>query len=880
MKLAYFSPLSPQRSGISDYSEELLPYLAQTAEITLFVDGFEPTNAEVISRFEICDYRKQPESLKHLASFDAILYHMGNDHRYHTGIFETMVKYPGVLVLHDFALHDFFFNLAQTRKDLRLYLDEVGWCYGETVKRAASDALASGATPRILTNPVRFPLNDRLVRSARGVIVHSNWSRQQLAAIAPGALVQTIPHHITEQAAAAEASTDYAGGPVRIASFGLITPNKGIERALRALSALRGRDDFKYRLVGEPNPYFDVRSLIREFGLEDRVEITGHVELTDFQRHISQTDIAINLRESIIGETSGSLCRIMAAAVPAIVADAGWFGELPGDAVVKLDMNYKTDELLQAYLEALIVDEELRQKIGANARRHVLTHNDIRKSAEHYFAFISRVVDQRPEEYLVDALAKEIGVLGLNANTSEKALAQVAADIAPLVGSSVSARPGKEIVSNLTTTSLNSSRSNGQENGRSRKLAGVDYKQSAIDYVSKLDPERRHHLYTKPFYNLANKPAKYVGEGLDVDAFRHFCDFANIAVTLALPAGSTILDVGCGSGWLSEYFARLGYVVKGIDISPELIEMSRQRVARIPYPVDPETTMRCDFEVHDIEHAALNEQFDCVICYDSLHHFEDERAVIGHLAAATRYGGSLFILEGDRPAAGSASEEELIGVMRKFGTLESPFTHEYLRALLDENGFAVVGDYVSVNGLFERELVQGDLLRVNPPEVNYLLCKKVVREAGWRASNAPDSRKPSVLRAHFGILEAPPERIAPGELLSFRISIENSGDTLWLTSATPRAGIVMPATRVFDEAGLLVTEFHGEPLLPHAVAPGETVRIKIEYKAPQRSGVYRLKLDLVDQQVAWFEQRGSEPLIIQFEVGNTPDGSPANSAVI
>ena len=51
-----------------------------------------------------------------------------------------------------------------------------------------------------------------------------------------------------------------------------------------------------------------------------------------------------------------------------------------------------------------------------------------------------------------------------------------------------------------------------------------------------------------------------------------------------------ILDVGCGSGWMSEYFARLGYEVKGIDISPALIEMSRDRVARVPYDVDHETT--------------------------------------------------------------------------------------------------------------------------------------------------------------------------------------------------------------------------------------------------------------------------------------------------
>src|SRR4030095_12137042 len=112
-------------------------------------------------------------------------------------------------------------------------------------------------------------------------------------------------------------------------------------------------------------------------------------------------------------------------------------------------------------------------------------------------------------------------------------------------------------------------------------------------------------------------------------------------------------DVGCGSGWLSEYFARLGYVVKGIDISPDLIKMSRERVARVPYGVDHETPLRCKFAVHDIEISALEEKFDAVICYDALHHFEDEAAVIRNIANMLEVGGLLFILEGEKPSAGS-----------------------------------------------------------------------------------------------------------------------------------------------------------------------------------------------------------------------------------
>jgi SAM-dependent methyltransferase len=399
-----------------------------------------------------------------------------------------------------------------------------------------------------------------------------------------------------------------------------------------------------------------------------------------------------------------------------------------------------------------------------------------------------------------------------------------------------------------------------------RKPDGVDYKHAAVEYPRRLDAERNHYLKTKPFYNLANKPPKHQGDGMDAETHRHFCDFANIAVTLGLPAGSRILDVGCGSGWLSEYFARLGYCVKGIDISPTLIEMSRDRLARVPYDVDHETVLRCSFEVHDIETAPLTEQFDAILCYDSLHHFEDESAVMRHMGAMLPVGGVLFILEGERPPSGSATEDELYGVMCQYGTLESPFDYGHLRQLIDEHGFAVIGDYASVNGLFEREIIQDDLLPLTnvPMNYHYLACKKVV--AGAPASTVPDSRRPGLLRARITATTDRSYRLAPGEALDIELEIENTGDTLWLAGRETRTGIVMPGVRIRDDAGTLVSEFHGQPPLPRAVAPGESVRLKIEHDAPQRPGNYTVKFDLVDQHVCWFEDNGSEPLTIGFEV--------------
>src|SRR5205823_9248977 len=315
MKLAYFSPLTPQRSGISDYSEELLPYLAEGAEITLFVDGFQPMNRELTSHFEVLDYRRQPSHLRRLSEFDAVLYHMGNDHRYHTGMLEVMKVRPGVVVFHDFALQDFFLGLARDKNDLRLYLDEVEFCYGTEARQQAGDALNRAVTPAIVNQPLDFPLNARIAKSAEGIILHSAWQAERFAKLAPNTPVAQIKHHITAEAAATnprsnERSVD---APVNIASFGLITPDKGIERALRALARLRGNYDFHYTLVGSAANFPELEQIVRRCEMQDYVTVTGHVSLEEFQRRIHETGVAICLRDRSGGATSGSLCRIMAA---------------------------------------------------------------------------------------------------------------------------------------------------------------------------------------------------------------------------------------------------------------------------------------------------------------------------------------------------------------------------------------------------------------------------------------------------------------------------------------------------------------------------------------------------------------------------------------
>lgn len=400
---------------------------------------------------------------------------------------------------------------------------------------------------------------------------------------------------------------------------------------------------------------------------------------------------------------------------------------------------------------------------------------------------------------------------------------------------------------------------------RFKKIEGLDYKRGAIEYPDKLGGSDRHHLLTKPFYDLAHKHSRWAGEGLDADTHRHFCDFANMAMALALPPGARVLEIGCGSGWLTEYFARLGYDVTGLDISPALIEMARERLSKVPYGADHETPLRYRFLVHDIEAEPLAETFNAIICYDALHHLEAEQRVLANLAAMLAEGGQLFVLEGECPPEGSATEDELREAMREYETLESPFSREYLLSLLREHGFAIVGDYVSVNGLFDRETIDGSRLPLaEPPAFNYLLCKKVSTKDG----NVRDSRNPGVLRARFSLLSELSSMVAPGARLEASIRIENVGDTLWLVSRAAPKGTVRLGVKILTDRDEVIDEVHGSPPLSRAIAPGEDICVTIDRPAPSQAGSYKLKIDLVDQDICWFEQHDSAPLVLPFEVRN------------
>ncbi|MCL4840012.1 MAG: hypothetical protein KJ058_18835, partial [Thermoanaerobaculia bacterium] len=157
MRVAVWSPLPPERSGIADYTAELLPELARHVEVEIVVEPGRELASEVAAwpRRAVDDL---PGAVAR-GEVDLVLYHVGNSAEYHERIWETALELPGVVALHDYVLHHLVRGIAERRRDLGFWLRELTACYGAAGERGGRRALASG----VPLDPFRWPLFERLV---------------------------------------------------------------------------------------------------------------------------------------------------------------------------------------------------------------------------------------------------------------------------------------------------------------------------------------------------------------------------------------------------------------------------------------------------------------------------------------------------------------------------------------------------------------------------------------------------------------------------------------------------------------------------------------------------------------------------------------------
>jgi glycosyltransferase involved in cell wall biosynthesis len=362
VRVAYYSPLPPSRSGIADYSKLLLPALEERIdEVVLAQPG------------------------KRAPAADVCLYQIGNDPDAHGWIVDALRERPGVVVLHELVLHHLIAGITIGRGNGRAYMEAMERDYG-----VPGRLLALGVLDNLLpliweTQPERFPLTGTVLDLARGLIVHSHYVERGVREAGYLGPLWRIPHAAWPGEAVVPAE-GIVGDPL-VGCFGHLNMNKRIPQLLEGFARLRERrPGAKLLLVGEATERFDLDRRLERLGIGgDSLLREGYVSEERFESLMAACDVLVNLRSPTMGETSGSVIRALSLGKPMLVSDIGWFSEIPDGVALRIPVDAYEVPTIAAALE-LAADRGA--ELGTAARDYVRRDHDLGQVADAYVAVL------------------------------------------------------------------------------------------------------------------------------------------------------------------------------------------------------------------------------------------------------------------------------------------------------------------------------------------------------------------------------------------------------------------------------------------------------------------------------------------------------------
>jgi len=396
-RLAYVSPLPPLRSGISDYSAELLPELCRYYEVEVIAAQDEVTSACIAGN---CAVRDVSWFRCNADRYDRVLYHFGNS-VFHEHMFALLEEIPGTVVLHDFFLSGILAHLECQGLQQGVWVNALYESHGYA---AVIERLQAEDTADIVW---KYPCNYPVIANAEGVIVHSQSSQRMADAWYGSTVAQDwacipllrVPDlQLKQDRALIRKKLGLKSSDFVVCSFGLLGPSKMNDRLLSAwLQSPLAQDDNNVLIfVGENDQGIYGEKIQREIAASGRkrhIRITGWTDAEAFGDYLAIADVGVQLRTRSRGETSAAVLDCMKYGLPTIVNANGSMADLPAGSVLMLDDQFADVDLVRA-LEQLHRDAGLRHELGKRARSTILTQHAPRLCAEQYHKAIEAFYDK------------------------------------------------------------------------------------------------------------------------------------------------------------------------------------------------------------------------------------------------------------------------------------------------------------------------------------------------------------------------------------------------------------------------------------------------------------------------------------------------------
>lgn len=409
-RLAFVSPMPPERTGIADYAAQLLPALTAHFDIELVLH-----QAEVILPPELEHLRRRDANwfMDNAHLYDQIIYQFGNS-PFHSHMFALLEAHPGVVVLHDFFLSNLLAYEQMT--------GGIPYAWATALRHSHGlQALHASQLPHNHDGAMKaYPCNLQVLEHATRVIVHSTHARELAGewygnnadynwTVVP--LPRSAPPQLDRVAARAALGID--PDAFVVCSFGYITPTKLAHTLLEAwlASSLCAAPHCKLILVGanDAGPYGqDIDALLQRAPQDAGIRIAGWTDEPVYRQYLQAADVGVQLRANSRGETSAAVLDCMNYGLATIANANGSMASLPLGAVWLLPDQFELAELVDA-LEVLYRDTKRRLSLGQAAAEVLAAQHRPEQCAVRYRDALDLALEE--EKHNEHALLKRLALL-------------------------------------------------------------------------------------------------------------------------------------------------------------------------------------------------------------------------------------------------------------------------------------------------------------------------------------------------------------------------------------------------------------------------------------------------------------------------------------
>lgn len=322
-----------------------------------------------------------------------------------------------------------------------------------------------------------------------------------------------------------------------------------------------------------------------------------------------------------------------------------------------------------------------------------------------------------------------------------------------------------------------------------------------------------------------------------------------------LPAdltGKSVLDVGCNAGFYSIEAKRRGAArVLGVDAQRHHVRQALF-VRRL---LDLEIEYK-RMSVYDLNRKSVG-QFDVTLALGLIYHCKHLVLALERLFEVTT---QLLLIE-TAMLPDNKTPESFIDPAGGPGTMLHPLVYA---ENLPERKETTFNWFLPGLRALEALLKNVGFSEVEVFDLKHdraiLLCRKTRSDSSGRVL--------SQLGAKITLQEAP-ESCSPGSEFVVRVRVENSGAAPWLTeTAGGERGIVRLGAHLLDDRGEEVFWDYGRATLARELGPDESDLLAIKLVAPATAGSYIVELDMVLEDITWFEDLGTQTVRHNLVVHN------------